>query len=483
MTVKQTITALAGSIIGVFLFTMIGCDDPAPPTPGGGDTMGLGANWMSYGRDRDNSRHATDGLINSGNVRDLRIKFDLTSGGSTSNAVVEDGIIYWTDYNGQVHATREDGSEVWRTQIPVEITASVTIDGNRLFFGDSTGVLHCLDKRNGAVIWTTELDSHPHAYIWGSPSVIDGIVIIGVGADGTRSRGDALPWSVLEGLQGSVHGVDAATGKKIWRWTPNVGPYGRKFSDGNAVWSTCAIDPELGVCYIGTGNAWQQPPSPYTDALVALEVHTGALKWARSYTPDDVWRSGDCDFCQKDSDVGAAPNLFAIDGRPVVGVPDKAGNYTVHDRVTGEIIWQRKNIRSPTVLGGFISSAAYADGKLFLAGNNLIFSSRMYALDARTGRTLWDVENGGTFTIAAPAVSGNVVFSGDANGEIKAYDVSNGNVLWTSQLPEGRGSDFTISGGMMIVGTGFHFFDSTAPLGVPKAFPIPGGLRAYALPR
>ena len=469
-----TVTVLA---LGVT--SMLGCDDE---TPSGGNTMGLGANWTSFGGGADNTRHAKDGMIDSGNVNDLRIKFDITTGGSASNPVVEDGVIYWTDYNGRVHASREDGTEIWSTRLPIEITASVGLDANSVYVGDSTAVLHSLNKRTGRVNWSTELDDHDHAYIWGSPAVVDGIVVIGVGGDGTRSAGDALPWSKIRGMRGSVQGVDAATGKVLWRWSPNDAN-GRSYADGNAVWSSCAIDYELGVCYIGTGNAWQSPPSPYTDALIALEVHSGVVKWAKSYTPDDVWKGGDCTFCEKDSDVGASPILYEIRGRPVVGVGDKAGNFTVHDRVTGQIVWQRKNIRDPTVLGGFISSAAYADGKIFVAGNNLIFSSNLYALDANTGRTLWEADNGSTFTVGAPAVSGDVVFSGDANGLVKAYDVDNGRTLWTSQLPEGRGSDYTISGGMLIVGNGFHFFDSEAPLGADKRFPVRGGLRAYALPR
>ena len=342
------------------------------------------------------------------------------------------------------------------------------------------GVFHALDKKTGKKIWSKELDSHPHAYIWGSPAIVDGIIIIGTGADGTRSDGKALAYdTVLKGLRGTVQGLDAATGKVLWVFDATGG---NRFSDGNTVWSSCAIDKELGLCFIGVGNAWKEPIGPYNDGMVALDYKTGKPRWHMSYSPNDAWKGEDGFLGPDDSDVGATPNLFMIGSQKVVGVPDKAGNYTVHDRATGKVVWQRKNIRRPTVLGGFISSAAYADGKLFLGGNNLIFASKFYCLDATTGKTLWEVDNGSTFTIAAPAVSQNVVFSGDANGEIRAYSTENGRTLWTKKLPNGRGSDFTIIGNRLIVGFGFHFFDSTAPLGVTAPRPIRGGLAAFTLP-
>nr|NIR41322.1 hypothetical protein [Actinomycetota bacterium]NIS36324.1 hypothetical protein [Actinomycetota bacterium]NIU22282.1 hypothetical protein [Actinomycetota bacterium]NIU70866.1 hypothetical protein [Actinomycetota bacterium]NIV58849.1 hypothetical protein [Actinomycetota bacterium] len=38
------------------------------------------------------------------------------------------------------------------------------------------------------------------------------------------------------------------------------------------------------------------------------------------------------------ADIGATPNLFEIDGRPVVGVGGKIGRYLVADRATGAVV-------------------------------------------------------------------------------------------------------------------------------------------------
>ena len=482
-------------------------------TGGGGNLQGLGADWTSFGGSDANNRHVTAGKINSTNVGQLRVKFKVGDKASASNPVVENKVIYWTDYAGTVHATDESGRELWRKRFPnVEITASVAIDGNALYFGDAKAVLRRLDKTTGNLVWEKDLESHPHGYIWVSPKIVDNILGIGVGADGSRSKNVSLDYDrVMKGLRGSVRGIDKNTGNELWKWdaTGNMLD-GIQTSDGNAVWSTCAIDRELGECYIGIGNAWlknrannlNRPVddggkfiSRYNDGFVALNIRNGNIIWHHTNSPLDAWKGADGSIGkQADSDTGAAPNLFELDGVKVVGVADKAGMYTVVARVDGrirgrnyskgQVVWVKKIIHNnKSVLGGFISSAAYANGRLYMAGNDFIGASKMYCVDAADGREIWAVRNGGGFTIAAPVISGDLVFSGDASGEVKAYRTSNGSVAWTANLPNGRGSDFTISGGMLLSGTGFHFFDATGPVGLVVNEPPAGGLQAWALPQ
>jgi PQQ-dependent dehydrogenase (methanol/ethanol family) len=84
---------------------------------------------------------------------------------------------------------------------------------------------------------------------------------------------------------------------------------------------------------------------------------------------------------------------------------------------------------------------AYADGHLFRGSND----GRLYALDARTGKTLWnvvagDVTRGETFP-AAPIAWGGLVFIGNAGGDnfgvtgrMMAFDAETGGRVWSFGL-------------------------------------------------
>jgi PQQ-dependent dehydrogenase (methanol/ethanol family) len=84
---------------------------------------------------------------------------------------------------------------------------------------------------------------------------------------------------------------------------------------------------------------------------------------------------------------------------------------------------------------------AYANGRLFRGSND----GRLYALDARTGKELWnvvagDVTRGETFP-AAPVAWGGLVFIGNAGGDnfgvtgrMMAFDVDSGGRIWSFDL-------------------------------------------------
>jgi alcohol dehydrogenase (cytochrome c) len=84
---------------------------------------------------------------------------------------------------------------------------------------------------------------------------------------------------------------------------------------------------------------------------------------------------------------------------------------------------------------------AYANGRLFRGSND----GRIYALDARTGKTVWnvvagDVTRGETFP-AAPLAWGGLVFMGNAGGDnfgvtgrMMAFDAETGGRVWSFGL-------------------------------------------------
>ena len=104
---------------------------------------------------------------------------------------------------------------------------------------------------------------------------------------------------------------------------------------------TPAYDPELGLIYLGTGNAspadadFMRPgDNLYTSSLVALEIETGALRWHFQIVPHDIWGY----------DTASPPILFELpsDQRSTlsVGVPSKNGWFYALDRETGDFLFK-----------------------------------------------------------------------------------------------------------------------------------------------
>jgi polyvinyl alcohol dehydrogenase (cytochrome) len=247
------------------------------------------------------------------------------------------------------------------------------------------------------------------------------------------------------------------------------------------VWSTAAIDPGRGLAYIGTGQTYEQPASPLGDSLMAVDYRTGAIEWTRQFTAGDVYTIFQPAPQGPDADIGAAPNLFTIDGRDVVGVGDKAGVYAVLDRDTGEVVWA---VELPTGshLGGIMTTAAYHDGVLYLSSNqwtNLVNFhaagnvSTTFALDAATGAILWQRAIPSA-VFGALTYANGVVFQPSVDGVLYAFDADDGTILWSEAPGADLGSGVSVYNGRVFAPYGFWFFAAPAN---PD-----GGLVAYALP-
>ena len=58
---------------------------------------------------------------------------------------------------------------------------------------------------------------------------------------------------------------------------------------GAAVWSAPTIDPSTNSIYIATGDAYTQPAATTSDAVMALDMTTGAVKWVQQVTKGDAY--------------------------------------------------------------------------------------------------------------------------------------------------------------------------------------------------
>jgi polyvinyl alcohol dehydrogenase (cytochrome) len=433
-----------------------------------------GCFWTSHGYDWTNSRdQAVESTLAPSNVAGLEEvwRFDGVDGVTGTPTVLGD-TAYFGAWDGVLRAVDvASGALRWQTTLVAgALDGTVTVAGGRLLVGDSRGRLHAVDRTTGALLWTTILDGHANTRIYSSPTVVDDLVVIGV-----ASTELAVVKSDYT-FRGSVVGLDLVTGAIGWRTYVTDGT---THGAGGSVWSSAAYDPERELFYIGTGQSYEAPASPLTDSLLALRPD-GSLAWHRQFTAGDVFTFWN--MAGPDADIGAAPNLFTAGGRDLVGVGDKAGHYAVFDRQTGETVWTTE-LPEGDRLGGIMTTAAYADGVLYVTSNRwgpsiLDFhhpdhASATYALDAATGAIIWQT-NLPSPAFGALTHANGVIYQPTVKGTAYAIAAATGQILWQDAPGADMGGGLSVSGGTVFVPFGFWFISAPA---TPN-----GGVVAYRVP-
>ena len=442
--------------------------------------------WFSYGFDAVNSRTNTaETTIGPANASTLveKWRLDGIKGVTSTPAVLGDTAVFG-GWDGRVRAVdTDDGTVRWATMLTADRPATLgmvddspVLFDNKVIIGDGAGRLHALDFHTGAVLWTKVLDTHANARIFSSPVMAEGRIIVGVGSYELAFEKPTYTF------KGSVVAIDPTSGNELWRFfTSNDDATS---GAGASVWSTAAIDLGRKLAYIGVGQAYEEPAGPYTDSLLALDYRTGALVWHRQFTDNDVYRIFRTPVNGPDADVGAAPNLFTIGGRDVVGVGDKAGVYSVLDRATGETVWARQ-LTVGSHLGGVMLTSAVHDGVIYASSNVMVGSlvdfenpantSVTFALDADDGSIIWQAPVPRA-SFGALTLANGVLYQPTIPGSYYLFDASDGSIIDTLTPMAGAqlGGGASVVNGTVFAPYGMWFFT--------EASGQVGGLVAYELP-
>ena len=370
-----------------------------------------------------------------------------TPPGVTGTPVILGETAYFADWDGIVRSIdTSTGAKNWSTKLPIGVSASPTAAWGMLYVMDLGTVLHAIDLEDGTVQWSSKLDEQDGATGFSSPVAAGAMIVVGIsgGAQGF--------------VRGSIVAVEADTGVEIWRTWTDSGSANQGASV--SVWSTAVVDDERQLAFIGTGNTNDavmtdsgSSASHLANSILALDLSDGEVVWTYRFVELDRGR---------DFDVGARPNLFTIDGRDVVGVGAKLGDYAVFDRASGEMIW-RVNLTTGSAIGGVMGVAAVDEGSLLVVSNSVpdfsSFSSHLFSLDLTTGTTEWETELDG-INIAGASVANGVAYLGTStpsptDGSIYAIDTSDGSILWRLDPGTRVGSRIVPTGDVVLVGVGF----------------------------
>jgi outer membrane protein assembly factor BamB len=222
-------------------------------------------------------------------------------------------------------------------------------------------------------------------------------------------------------------------------------------------------------------------PNLYTDSTVALRISNGRLVWYRQAHSHDLF---DRDFVH--TMVVPVPPSRGRPATTVVVGTGKGGVVIGMDPANGRQLWktpvgQHLNdgltaLTGPTEVlpgtyGGVLTPPASAHGTVFVAtlnapdtlspdqtayfgGKTGTMPGEVVAIDARTGRKIWDTQVPGDPTGGVTLVN-DLVLTATLQGEVLGLSRSTGRIIWHAQAQGGINGWMSIAGSTVIVPVGF----------------------------
>jgi alcohol dehydrogenase (cytochrome c) len=324
-------------------------------------------NWLMNHRTYDAQRYSPLTRIDKNNVKNLKLAYSVALGGTSAaenlqaTPLVEDGFMYVVDLWGIVYKidvrSGDVGRVVWRMD-PKQEKFPLSNRGAALWgnFVISTANypprVIATDKETGKIVWDTNLsDGQADVQLTAAPLVVKDKVIMGA-AGGDR------------GVRDWIAGLDAATGKLLWRkyvipapgepgsetWkgTTNAWQVG-----GGAMWVTGSYDVATNQVIWGTGNpvpmfdpTYRPGDNLYTDSMISWDPDVGKMNWYFQYTPGDMW------------DYDAAGTHILIDG-VVDGQPRK---FVTHSNRNGFLYTFERSNGQPVLAKPYLDRIDWTAG-------------------------------------------------------------------------------------------------------------------------
>jgi polyvinyl alcohol dehydrogenase (cytochrome) len=481
------------------------------------------AEWNGWSPDGINSRYqdAKDAGLTADQVPQLKLKwaFGYPTGLSAFGqpTVVSGRIFVGSDIGYVYSLDAQTGCVYWSYQAKGSVRSAVSIAPVKnhsatkyaAYFGDAHANVYAVDAQTGEQLWVTRVDEHFVARITAAPKVHNGVVYIPVSSSEEFSSSN-LDYSCCTG-RGSVVALDAGTGKQVWKtYVVGTPEPVRKNSkgvqqfapSGGSIWNSPTIDAKRNAIYFGTGDGQTEPTPDTTDAIMALDLKTGAVLWFYQAQAGDAFMggcSGDTrtDNCPKengpDQDIGNSPILRKLpNGKSVVVFGMKNGTVTALDPDRkGAVVWSVHVVDIPK--GQENSFAAHLNGVVWggaADAENVYYglqSGGMVALRLATGDIVWratfpqaaHLNTDGTIptkvtltrvinSAAATAMPG-VVFVAGSDGKLHAVSTVDGRILWeydtarkfetVNNVPARGGAIASIgpsiADGMLFIGSGY----------------------------
>lgn len=371
----------------------------------------------------------------------------------------------------------------------------VSVADGKVIFGTSDGRLMAVDQKNGTEAWQVQLtqpkDCHGCNFT-SPPTIADGVAIIGKTGGDLAQRGQIYGVSLQDG---KLLWTFEVLRDESDSWSPES----RKVGGGGA-WMPGQYDPVTKLYYVGTSNPAPDMHGPsrpgnnlYTASVIALEPKSGRLVWHHQEVPHDVW-----DYDSQNELVSVQHDgkdvMFHLNKGGFVTVLDKADGSVVNvwqfaenvnwvdkiDPKTGKLGKRNepneteKKLFCPSLLGArSMNGGSYSPktGLWYSTGHEacnwvkatamdvdkLAFSQPYFgtaeldivappgkepaaflkAFDPITGKLSWRVDYKNPSLSPVLSTAGDLVFNGDSEGFVHAFDAADGKELWKFQTGSG----------------------------------------------
>ena len=383
-----------------------------------------------------------------------------------------------------------------------------------------------LDARTGDVRWDTPAaPPGQEGYGFSSgPVIADGVIVAGLrGCE--RFREDTCYIIGVDGQSGQVLWRTSTVARPGERGGDTWGDLPLLMRAGSDAWIPGSYDPASGLVFYGTSQAkpWSRDArgtdgdALYSNSTLALDPATGEMRWYFQHIPGDshdmdetferilidydgkqsVFSMGKLGILwELDRLTGAFANAVDLGYQNIVDVDTQTGVLTYREDMISDV---GEELYFCPSTGGFKSLRAMAyhpDTTALYVPLNLNCETAAFlpveqrlggggtggvrgrqnhfhpdapdqlgefqALDIRTGETLWKQRRRAPYNTAALTTAGGLVFIGDWERYVFAYDARNGAQLWQSRLS-------TMANGYPITyavdGTQYIAFGAGSPLG------------------
>ena len=265
--------------------------------------------------------------------------------------------LYAVDIKGRVRAlAQKDGRERWRTDLDLDVTAGVGFGDGLVLVASRKGVVVALDKDKGRELWRAQVASE----VLAPPAADSGVVVV-------------------QSVDGKLTGLESATGKRLWALDRSEPALSLRGTATPVILSDAVL----------TGFA--------SGKIVAVQIKNGRLLWetpvAQAQGRSEIERLIDVDV----------PVL--VSGRTLLAAAYQ-GKIVAVNLESGRLLWSRE-------LSTYSALAADAE--------NVYVSDvrgHVYALDLRSGSTVWKQDKLALRRLSAPAVTGKAVAVADFEGYV-----------------------------------------------------------------
>jgi alcohol dehydrogenase (cytochrome c) len=473
------------------------------------------SDWLMHYWNYAGWSHSPLKQITAKNVQNLQLRWVWSMDDGERQQItplVHDGVMFISNnITNRVQALNaKTGDLIWENTLGPRLagqenaTRTMALYGDKLFYPATDANLYALDARTGKIDWKIKFSSYGNDKI-GGLMVADGKIIAGLGRCDERTLADRC----------FIAAYDVNDGHQIWKFStvaysgePGGDSWGTLTNDQRAgadAWIPGTYDPKLKLTYWGTGQAKSGArgigDQLFSNATLALDVETGALKWYHQPAPDENLDLDEV-FEKVLVDEGPQKTLLSAGKKGILWKLDRAtGKFLDYvptvfqnvfvsiDRTTGRGTY-RPDIESskpgdarpscPSPAGGKNWPAASYDSEddlIILPLDQICVASgampgnyeapasdgyiaRLSAYRAKDLKPVWTFQQRAPFLTSVMTTAGGVGFVGDWDRTFRAFDLKTGKTLWTTRLgttAQGFPTTYSVDGEQFVaVPTGYN---------------------------